>query len=67
MCTRRVSVPGGLGSQDHRIPDFLNHNRWLRENASTTEPPMDVIDSTHQTPEETTEAVAAWIRSKLQR
>jgi len=28
---------------------------------------MDVIDSTHQTPEETTVAVAAWIRSRLQR
>ena len=56
----------GLGLQDHRIPDFLNHNRWLRR-TSTTEPPMDVIDSTHQTPEEMTEAVAAWIRSKLQR
>jgi len=28
---------------------------------------MHVIDSTHQTPDETTEAVAAWIRSKLQR
>jgi hypothetical protein len=49
------------------LPHFLNHNRWLRENASTTQPPMDVIDSTHQTPEETTEAVAAWIRPRLQR
>jgi len=57
----------GPGSQDHRLPHFLNHNQWLRENASSTEPPMDVIDSTHQTPEETTVAVAAWIRSRLQR
>jgi hypothetical protein len=57
----------GPGSQDHRIPHFLNHNRWLRENASRTEPPMDVIDSTHQTPDETTEAIAAWIRPRLQR
>jgi hypothetical protein len=55
----------GPGSQDHRLPHFLNHNRWLRENASRTEPPMDVIDSTHQTPEETTRAVADWIRPKL--
>jgi hypothetical protein len=56
----------GPGSQDFRLPHFLNHNRWLRENASTTEPPMHVIDSTRQTPEETTRAVADWIRSKLQ-
>lgn len=55
----------GVGSQDHRFPHFLSHNRWLREHAGTTEPPMDVIDSTHQTPDETTDAVAAWIRSKL--
>jgi hypothetical protein len=57
----------GTGSQDHRLPDFLNHSRWLRENASATEPPMHVIDSTHQTPEETTWAVADWIRPKLPR
>lgn len=55
----------GPGSQDHRFPDFLNHNRWLREHASATTPPMDVIDSTRQTPEETAEAVAAWVRERL--
>jgi predicted kinase len=55
----------GPGSQDHRFPNFLNHNEWLRANASTTEPPMTVIDTTLQTPEETTEAVAAWIRERL--
>jgi hypothetical protein len=55
----------GPGSEDHRFPNFLSHNRWLRENARTTDPPMHVIDTTHQTPDETTDAVAAWIRERL--
>jgi hypothetical protein len=55
----------GPGSQDHRFPDFLAHNRWLREHARTTHPPMDVIDSTHQLPDETEAVVARWIRERL--
>jgi hypothetical protein len=53
------------GSQDHRFPDFLAHNRWLRENGGTTEPPMHVLDTTHQSPDETTDAVATWVRERL--
>jgi hypothetical protein len=55
----------GPGSQDHRFPDFLSHNRWLRENAGSTEPPMDIVDTTGQAREETAEAIAAWIRERL--
>lgn len=55
----------GPGSQDHRFPDFLSHNRWLRENAGSTTPPMDVLDTTDQAPGETAEAIAAWIRERL--
>jgi hypothetical protein len=55
----------GPGSQDHRFGDFLNHNRWLREHAGTTTPPMEVIDSTRQVPAETAEAIAAWVRERL--
>ena len=55
----------GPGSQDHRFPDFLSHNRWLRDNAGSTTPPMDIIDTTRQAPWETGEAIADWIRERL--
>jgi hypothetical protein len=53
------------GSQDHRFPDFVSHNRWLRERAGSTEPPMQTVDTTRQSPAETAEAIAAWIRERL--
>ena len=55
----------GPAFQDDRIPKYLNHNRWLQENAASTDPPMDVIDTTSQSPNETAAALAAWIRSRL--
>jgi hypothetical protein len=55
----------GPGSQDHRFPSFLSHNRWLRDNAASTDPPMAVVDTTSQAPEETADAIAAWIHRRL--
>lgn len=54
----------GTGSQDRRFPDFLSHNRWLRETGST-EPPLDVVDTTDPSARGDSEAIAAWIRERL--
>jgi predicted kinase len=40
-------------------------NRWLRDNAATTTPPMTVLDTTSITIEATLAAVAGWVRRAL--
>lgn len=50
---------------EQRITDMLGFNTWVKENAATTSPPMDVLDTTTATVEETTQAVAAWLLARL--
>jgi hypothetical protein len=42
-----------------------NFNRWLRENATTTTPPMTVVDTTSMSIEAAVDAVAGWVRARL--
>jgi hypothetical protein len=42
-------------------------NRWLHENASTTVPPMTLVDSCTMSEEETARRVATWMASKSKR
>jgi hypothetical protein len=47
------------------FPDFLNHNRWLRESAARTAPPMELLDITTLAPAESAARVANWARARL--
>ena len=49
---------------DELIAEHFKFNRWLRENASKTSPPVTLIDTTAAAPEETAALVAAWIRAR---
>jgi hypothetical protein len=40
-------------------------NSWLRENAATTEPPMDVLDTTTISINDALEVVTSWVRARL--
>ena len=42
----------------------LEFNHWLKENGSTTSPPIDLLDTTTAGELETVTAVARWIRQK---
>jgi hypothetical protein len=50
-------------------PEFVDRmiqlNRWLVENASRTDPPMALLDTTTSTVENTVSQVAAWVRGKI--
>ncbi len=50
-------------------PEFLEthiqFNQWFRENADKVTPAIDLLDTTHATPEETSRRVAEWIRERL--
>jgi predicted ABC-type ATPase len=52
------------GSDDF-VKQMVQFNRWLREHAATTDPPMTLYDNTHQSIQETTSDVAQWIRERL--
>jgi hypothetical protein len=45
----------------------LRFNEWLRENAGTTAPRMELLDTTALSPAETTTEIAAWVRAALER
>lgn len=52
-----------------RSPGFLENmmefNRWLKTNASLTNPPMSLYDTSHKDIDETVQHVAEWVRKRL--
>jgi hypothetical protein len=44
---------------------MIEFNHWVKHNAATTTPPMQLLDTTHATPEDTADKVAAWVRNRL--
>ena len=52
-------------SSPENIQDMLRFNRWLKDHASTTHPPMTLFDTSHQSVFETIREVAQWIHHHL--
>lgn len=50
--------------RDRLVAEHTQFNRWLKEHAAVTDPPVTLLDTTDQTPARTAAAVAAWIREK---
>jgi hypothetical protein len=53
----------GSGEQAY-IEEHVQFNRWFKENAHTTTPRIDLLDTTNVSVGKTAEQVAAWIREK---
>ena len=47
-------------SDDEYIARHVAFNRWLKENALSTEPPMTLLDTTEITVDETVERLLLW-------
>jgi predicted ABC-type ATPase len=54
----------GSGSNDI-VERMVQFNRWLKEHATVTNPPIALYDSSYQSVQETTKGVAQWIRERL--
>ncbi|HEY4385949.1 MAG TPA: hypothetical protein VGN34_15940 [Ktedonobacteraceae bacterium] len=54
----------GAGSDDF-LQRMIQFNRWLKEHAATTNPPMSLYDTSQRSLQETTYAIAQWIRERL--
>jgi len=47
------------------LEDMVQFNRWLKVNASLTNPPMTLYDTSHRDIDETVQYVAKWVRERL--
>ena len=50
---------------DAYVEEHLSFNRWFKESGPNASPPIDLIDTTTETADQTTARVVAWIRSRL--
>lgn len=66
VLTRRLRArPTWRNTTDELIGEHVGFNRWLKQHAGTTSPPVTLIDTTDDSPEQTAARVAAWIRSRV--
>jgi hypothetical protein len=48
-----------------RIAEMIGFNHWVKANAASTKPPMDLLDTTSAPVAETARRVADWVRARL--
>jgi hypothetical protein len=63
--TRLRDRPAWREWDEPRIDEMLAFNHWTRTNAATTHPPMTLLDTTTRPIPDTAEAIATWIRERL--
>ena len=66
LIERLQQRPQWRGSDSNDIVErMVQFNRWLKEHATTTNPPMTLYDSSCQSIQEITKNIADWIRERL--
>ena len=60
----RMKNGRGIDEEDWLRVSY-NFNRWLKEHAAETDPPITLLDITGKTPAEAAEALENWIRAHL--
>jgi hypothetical protein len=64
LVKRLKSRPGWRHSGDAGfVHEMVTFNRWFRENARHTKPPMALLDNSALSVQESAERVAEWVRS----
>ena len=64
LTARLRARPTWRNTTDELIGEHVKFNHWLKENAADASPPVTLIDTTADSPEETAARVAAWIRER---
>jgi len=67
LAARLRRRPKWKDDDEKLIAEHLDFNRWLKEHAATTTPPVTLLDTSHDTPEETAARVAEWIKEQVKR
>ncbi len=64
LTARLRARPTWRNTTDELIGEHVKFNHWLKANAADASPPVTLIDTTADSPEETAARVAAWIRER---
>ena len=66
LAARLRSRPAWRGSyREEYIEEHMAFNRWLKNNAEHTEPPMDLLDTSQLSVAEGVEGVERWVKGRL--
>lgn len=66
LASRLRSRPAWRGSSgDQYVKEHVDFNRWLRANATSTQPPMSLLDTSEITVSESVEKLERWLRDCL--
>jgi hypothetical protein len=57
--------PAWRGWTDEKVAAMLAFNRWVKRNAATTTPPMELLDTSGRSVQESAAGVQAWAMARL--
>jgi hypothetical protein len=63
--TRLRARPAWRGWTDDKVARMRAFNQWVKDNAATTTPPMELLDTTGHTVADSAAAVRAWAPGRL--
>jgi hypothetical protein len=63
--TRLRARPAWRGWTDDKVARMRAFNQWVKDNAATTTPPMELLDTTGHTVADSAAAVRAWALGRL--
>lgn len=65
LAERLRQRPSWRRGTDAYVEEHVRFNRWFKESGPRASPPVELIDTTSESAEETSQRVAAWIRRRL--
>jgi hypothetical protein len=66
LARRLRARPGWRASSDEAfVQRMLDFDRWFRDNAAASQPPIDLLDTTRISVNETVARTATWVRARL--
>ena len=65
LTSRLRARPSWRNTSDELIHEHVKFNRWLKEHAATTEPPVTLLDTTSAAVPVTAALVASWVRERV--
>lgn len=63
LAERLRQRPAWRGFNDESIAEHVSFNQWIKENYSTRNLPMDLLDTSHRSVEDCAEEVERWVNS----
>jgi hypothetical protein len=63
--TRLRARPSWREWDEPRIAEMIDFNHWIKANAGSTKPPMELLDTTHAPVDQTARTVADWVQARL--